>query len=44
MTLWALRVAVLGPGPWLLVQDEEMLGRLQNSPRRRQLSTIPDWI
>jgi hypothetical protein len=44
MTLWALRVAVLGQGPWLLIQDEEKLVRLQNSPRRRHLSTIPDWL
>ena len=44
MTLWALRVAVLGPGPWLLIRNEENLQRLQNSPRRRQPSALPHWI
>lgn len=36
MTLWGLRYAVLGPGPWLMAVSEEHLARLQNSPRRRQ--------
>lgn len=37
MTLWALRVAILGKGPWLLIRSEEHLDRLRNSPRRRRL-------
>jgi len=37
MTLWALRVTVLGRGPWLLVSDERRLERLCNSPRKRIL-------
>jgi len=37
MTLWALRVAILGKGPWLLIRSEENLDRLRNSPRKRPL-------
>ena len=37
MTLWALRVAILGKGPWLVIQSEENLARLCNSARRRPL-------
>jgi len=44
MTLWAFRVAILGPGPWLLVSSEKNMERLQNSPRRRKPATIPDWV
>ena len=37
MTLWALRVAILGHGPWRLMRDERYLDRLCNSPRKRHL-------
>ncbi len=37
MTLWALRGAVLGKGPWLLIRSEKNLDRLRNSPRKRAL-------
>jgi hypothetical protein len=37
MTLWAMRGAILGKGPWLLIRNEENLGRLRNSPRGRRL-------
>jgi hypothetical protein len=37
MTLWALRGAILGKGPWLVVQSEQNLDRLRNSPRKRTL-------
>jgi hypothetical protein len=39
MTLWALRVTVLGRGPWLLIRDEHNLERLCNSPRKRILAS-----
>jgi hypothetical protein len=39
MTLWALRVAILGKGPWLLIRSEEHLDRLRNSPRKRRLTS-----
>ena len=39
MSLWALRVAVLGTGPWQLVRSEEELVRLMNAPRRRRRMT-----
>lgn len=39
MTLWALRRVVLGPGPWLMITSEKNLGRLMNSPRKRQPAT-----
>jgi hypothetical protein len=39
MTLWAMRAAVLGKGPWLLIRNEKNLDRLRNSPRKRQLIT-----
>jgi hypothetical protein len=38
MTLWALRVAILGDGPWQLVTTPQHLCRLANSPRRRRLA------
>jgi hypothetical protein len=37
MTLWAMRGAILGKGPWLLIRNEESLDRLRNSPRKRRL-------
>jgi len=37
MTLWALRVAVLGRGPWLVIENPENLERLCNSRREREL-------
>jgi hypothetical protein len=37
MTLWALRVAVLGHGPWLLIRNEKNLERLRHSGRKRGL-------
>jgi len=37
MTLWALRVAVLGNGPWLVINSAENLDRLRNSSRKRAL-------
>jgi hypothetical protein len=45
MTLWALRRAILGPGPWLMITSETNLGRLMNSPRRRQQvkTDVGDW-
>jgi hypothetical protein len=39
MTLWAMRSAVLGKGPWLLIRNEENLDRLRNSPRKRGIVT-----
>lgn len=39
MTLWALRVAVLGDGPWLMIRDEKNLERLRNSSRQRGLTS-----
>jgi hypothetical protein len=39
MTLWALRVAILGDGPWRVIQSEENLDRLRNSPRQRGLAS-----
>jgi len=39
MALWALRVAVLGRGPWLVIRDEHNLERLCNSPRHRRLAS-----
>jgi hypothetical protein len=39
MTLWAMRGAILGKGPWLLIRNEENLDRLRNSPRNRRLTT-----
>jgi hypothetical protein len=39
MTLWALRVAILGKGPWLLIRSEDHLERLRNSPRKRGLTS-----
>ena len=37
MVLWALRGAILGKGPWLLIRSEKNLNRLRNSPRKREL-------
>jgi hypothetical protein len=37
MTLWALRVAILGRGPWLVISDPQNLERLCNSRRKRTL-------
>jgi hypothetical protein len=39
MTLWALRVAILGRGAWLLIRSEEHLDRLRNTPRKRRLTS-----
>jgi hypothetical protein len=39
MTLWALRVGVLGRGPWLVIKDPENLERLCNSRRKRELES-----
>jgi len=39
MTLWALRVTILGRGPWLVIRDEQLLDRLCNSPRKRALAS-----
>jgi len=39
MTLWALRVAVLGDGPWLVIQSEKNLDRLRNTTRQRDLTS-----
>ncbi len=39
MTLWALRVAILGNGPWLVIRSEENLDRLRNSTRQRGLTS-----
>ena len=43
MTLWALRGAVLGQGPWLLVSHEKNLERLENSPRQRKPASLDQW-
>lgn len=43
MTLWALRRAVLGPGPWLMIASERNLDRLMNSPRKRQPAKLSEW-
>lgn len=39
MTLWALRGAILGKGPWLLIHSEKHLNRLRNTPRKRRLAS-----
>jgi hypothetical protein len=39
MTLWALRIAILGHGPWLLISNNENLQRLRNTPRVRELAS-----
>ena len=39
MTLWALRVAVLGDGPWLMIRSEKNLDRLRNTSRKRILTS-----
>ncbi len=39
MTLWALRVAVLGDGPWLMIRSEKKLDRLRNTSRKRGLTS-----
>jgi len=39
MTLWALRGAILGKGPWLLIHSEKHLDRLRNTPRKRNLTS-----
>ena len=39
MTLWAMRGAVLGKGPWLPIRNEDNLDRLRNSSRKRRLVT-----
>jgi hypothetical protein len=39
MTLWALRGTILGQGGWLLIQSEQHLDRLRNSPRQRKLTS-----
>jgi hypothetical protein len=44
MALWALRAAILGDGAWRMIRSENLLLRLQNSPRRRQLAAIPRWF
>src|SRR6266516_3792249 len=37
MTLWAMRGAVLGKGPWLLIRENKNLDLLRNSSRKRRL-------
>jgi len=37
MALWAMRGAVLGKGPWLLIRNQDNLNRLCNSRRKRRL-------
>ena len=39
MTLWALRVAILGAGPWLVIRSEKNLDRLRNTSRKRDLTS-----
>ena len=39
MTLWALRTAILGEGPWLLIRNEKNLDLLRNTPRKRELAS-----
>jgi hypothetical protein len=38
MTLWAMRGAVLGKGPWLLIRNNDNLDRLRNSLRKQRLA------
>jgi hypothetical protein len=44
MTLWALRIAVLGKGPWLMINNEKNMERLQFSPRRRKNAAAADFL
>jgi len=44
MTLWALRIAVLGCGPWHCIRSESSLRRTNSSPRKRPLQAIPLWL
>jgi hypothetical protein len=44
MTLWALRITIPGKGPWLLIDDEKNMERLQFSPRRRKKAAIEDFL
>jgi len=39
MTLWALRGAILGDGPWRVIRSEKNLDRLRNTSRRRGLAS-----
>jgi len=42
MTLWALRVVILGLGPWKLIHSEEALDRLRHSPRQRRRANLSE--
>jgi hypothetical protein len=44
MSLWAMRVAILGQGAWRLISSEKQMRRLQNAPRKRKLKSIPEWL
>ena len=44
MSLWAMRVATLGDGVWRCILREDDLNRLNNSPRKRPMQQVPDWI
>lgn len=39
MTLWALRVAILGDGPWRVIRNDKYLDRLRNASRQRELTS-----
>ena len=44
MTLWAMRVAVLGTGAWRCIATEANLRRLANTVRNRTMQRIPEWV
>jgi hypothetical protein len=44
MSLWGMRVAILGQGVWRLISSEKQMQRLQNPPRKRKLKSIPEWF
>jgi hypothetical protein len=44
MSLWGMRVAILGQGVWCLMSSEKQMLRLQNAPRKRKLKSIPKWF
>ena len=44
MAPWAMRVVILGRGPWVMVDNENHLERLANPPRRRQPARVPSTL
>jgi hypothetical protein len=39
-----MRIAILGQGVWHLINSEKQMQRLQNTPRKRKLKSVPDWF